>query len=581
MGPVTFSGCGTSDLGSSQESIRFLRPSKVGQEYVALALCPRLSDPTILLMGRHELATTFGIDEAEMRHRLAYYRIDDSDRQALRLAGRILEKHLPHVIDEFYTHLSRFPEAARIIQDAGSSIESLKKTNPRYFAELFRAEFDTQYYESRLVIGKVHAAIGLTPPWFFGAMNTYLDEVYPIFIKKLWGRPKQLAKVVSAFNKAINLDQEVIVEAYIEFGFIAEIRRVNSEVERTVADLARNMSELAIASHETGSATTEVAATAQQVAAEMATQRGAADEVAAATHSLAKLSKNIADGALAQREALNSASSAVSLVSEATVQITEQASMWSEIKQRIRVIDQLKATVRLAAESARSMLDRSREIGSIVKTIEEIANQTNLLSLNAAIEAARAGEHGRGFAVVADEVRILAESSSASAKQIVELIQAIQTGSEESAKVMDQTVSEVDSVMVVTTDAASCLEAISNTADEIQTSNTKLLNAMESVDDVVKLNESTLETVQIEIDQVTSGVERIVNAADLTATATESLSAAAEEMSAQTEELSATISEVDSQIHGLHKIVEASVETVDRNSSSKASTSTKANLKVA
>lgn len=520
-------------------------------------------------MDQSKLTGEFGIDSAERRHRSEYYRLGQADCEALRLAGRLLEKDLPSIIDAFYAHLERFPQAKQIIVNSGSSVESLKKTNPRYFAELFRGEFDDQYFASRLTVGRVHAMIGLTPPWFFGAMNTYVDEVYPLLIKKLWTKPKLLATVITAFNKAINLDQEVIMEAYIEYGFIAEIRKVVTEVEKSVSDLSKSMSELAIAAHETGSATTEVAATAQQMAAEMMTQKVAADEVGNSMQSLAELSGQIAGGATAQRQAIDSAASAVTLVNGATGQITEQASMWTEIKQRISVIDQLRSTVRLAADNARVMLGRSREIGSIVRTIEEIANQTNLLSLNAAIEAARAGEHGRGFAVVADEVRNLAENSSASAKQIAELIQAIQSVSEESAKVMDQTVTEVDSVMGVTTDAATCLEAIAGTADEIQVSNEQLDKAMESVDGVVKMNESTLQKVQVEIDVVSEGVEKIVNAADLTATGTESLSAAAEQMSAQTEELSATISEVDSQIEGLHKIIQTCAKTIDRNSTAK------------
>jgi len=179
--------------------------------------------------------------------------------------------------------------------------------------------------------------------------------------------------------------------------------------------------------------------------------------------------------------------------------------------------------VQESARTVESLGARSDQIGAIVGTIEDIADQTNLLALNAAIEAARAGEQGRGFAVVADEVRALAERTTRATKEIGTMIKGIQSETAGAVSSMEHGVREVEKGMDSSRKSGEALSQIVDAISEVSMQVHQIATAAE---------EQTAVTGEISsnIHQITDVVSDTARGAHETATAASQLSSLAGEL---------------------------------------------------
>ncbi|MBV4505258.1 methyl-accepting chemotaxis protein [Pseudomonas sp. BW13M1] len=285
-----------------------------------------------------------------------------------------------------------------------------------------------------------------------------------------------------------DLRQDLKADRRDELGQLqASMQRMTQGLRELIGGIGDGVTQIA-------SAAEELSAVTEQTSAGVNNQKVETDQVATAMNEMTATVQEVARNA--------------EQASEAALMADQQAREGDKVVgEAISQIERLAGEVVNSSEAMSQLKAESDKIGSVLDVIKSVAQQTNLLALNAAIEAARAGEAGRGFAVVADEVRSLAQRTQQSTEEIEELIASLQNGTERVASVMDSSRALTDSSVELTRRAGDSLGTITRTVSSIQSMNQQIATAAEQQSAVAEeINRSVMNVRDIS-DQTSAASE--------------------------------------------------------------------------
>lgn len=405
------------------------------------------------------------------------------------------------------------------------------------------AMFTTSWLTMRLTALGASQFWGYAGPLFglvFGIVGAIL--LVNLFLARPLANLLQFARQIENGN----LNTEVAIRSGDEFEQIAlgfenavnSLRNLVQGMGRVSEQTAISSEELSTASREVSRMTTEIGHSVDEVSRGTREKSEVVQLTANTVEQLKQAINQIASGAQEQARAVQDTTDIMAQMSQAIKNVIHNAqemaaaanqtvavaqSGGNTVREMVGGMDDVQSTALEAAARVRELDGHSEKVGEILQVITDIAEQTNLLALNAAIEAARAGEHGKGFAVVADEVRKLAERSADSAHEIARLIGDMREGIKHAVLAMERGSGKVVEGTELAHEAGKALEEI--------------------LDSLTRTNEQ-VQRISADSIQMEAWVERVVASVENVASITEENSASAEQMAAQGDEVAQAVASI-------------------------------------
>lgn len=355
------------------------------------------------------------------------------DIEHLHLIDDMMEEHAAEIAKRHYEMVMDIPE----IRDIFNSYTSYERYVPaitNYYRQLTKPEITIEYVQYRKKIGEIHSRIKLTEEWFIGSYNRVTEYITPFIVERYKSNAHTLSNILMALNKIISFDTIIVLEAYKEANDFQLIDSINEAMEQItnideVGNLLSVVDQTTVEANEVNEATIQL--------------NQSVDEIASTAISASKRTNTM----------VNQASESKRIVE-------------TSLTGFLKVIDDFQHS----KENFQTLTDKVNNISEVIDFIKSIADETNLLALNASIEAARAGEQGRGFAVVADEVRKLAEQTRTSVENITSEMEEVLQDSNNVMNEIDIFSENLSTHMEQTNVSMSAIEHIMAHIDEVNES---------------------------------------------------------------------------------------------------------------
>ncbi|MDQ6993032.1 MAG: protoglobin domain-containing protein [Mariprofundus sp.] len=421
--------------------------------------------------SKQSLLIEMGMGADELASRKAFVGFTDEDASLLKSLAPLIAQHADNIVDGFYDNVARYQMLKDIISSSGSTIERLKGTQKKYLLELFGGEYGEGYFERRLNIGVVHNKIGLTPQWYLGSYGVYLQLIVPLVMKRCMFRPKLAEKMIMAINKIISIDSQLAIETYI-YAVMKDLKSVSmskSDLEEKVACYQTMVGQIAI-----GDLTQKIDIEGDDDLSQLGGNLNAmtenlrqmASQVSQASYSLSSSMHQVQEsvssqsaGAAEQAASIAETVSTLEEIRATTTQTMEKAVEMGDMATQttaageqgakmlgytIKGMHSIREKMGAIATTILDLSDKTQQIGDIISSVNNLTQQTKMLSLNASIEAAKAGDAGKGFSVVATEIRDLSDQSQQATSQISKILTTIRSGAEKAVMATEDGQKEVD-----------------------------------------------------------------------------------------------------------------------------------------